>query len=258
MQRVDIENRIVEYAPEVDPASLKAHERNARVHPTGQRDALAESLGRVGWLSPVVVNRTTGNILDGHLRVEDAAARGATVPVVYVEVAADDEAFVLATFDPIAALAEWDNALLAGLVDSAAVESTALAGLLTDLVDLSSPADLEPDDDGTFSGSGAMLAGAAALLGAPKHAPEVGQTWSVFGRHFLVIGDVMVDHHVWSPLLTDGTLFLPYPGPYVMQTKRQSDNVFVMVQPDLFIAGMILDAAVATHPELPAPVVVER
>ena len=144
MQRVDIENRIVEYAPEVDPASLKAHERNARVHPTGQRDALAESLGRVGWLSPVVVNRTTGNILDGHLRVEDAAARGATVPVVYVEVAADDEAFVLATFDPIAALAEWDGDLLAGLLESAGVESSALGDLLRDQVALvTGPPDLD-------------------------------------------------------------------------------------------------------------------
>lgn len=155
---MDIENRIIEYAPAVDPASLTAHEQNARVHPTDQRDALAESLGRVGWLSPVVVNRTTGNILDGHLRVEDAVARGATVPVVYVEVAEDDEEFVLATFDPIAALAEYDGGTLAGLLERSSIQSAPLLALLNDRVALSTGPppldDLADEYDPSAVGSG--------------------------------------------------------------------------------------------------------
>ena len=79
-------------------------------------------LGDVGWVQNVVVNRTTGHVLDGHLRVELCLSRGEPmVPVVYVELDEAEEALVLASLDPLAAMAATDKAKLAALLEAAKV-----------------------------------------------------------------------------------------------------------------------------------------
>jgi hypothetical protein len=93
---------------ELDPAELIANPRNWRGHPRHQHDALSGLLGEVGWVQQVIVNRTTGRLVDGHLRVELAAGRGERVPVVYVELTEDEEALVLVSLDPLAGLATTD------------------------------------------------------------------------------------------------------------------------------------------------------
>ena len=67
-------NRIVEHA-EAAPAELVPNPRNWRSHPPEQQKALAGALAEVGWVAEVLVNRTTGNVVDGHLRIELALAR---------------------------------------------------------------------------------------------------------------------------------------------------------------------------------------
>ncbi len=66
------------------------------------------------------MNRCSGFVVDGHARVALALARGeATVPVLYVDLDPAEEALVLATLDPIGAMAGRDDeklrTLLAGL-----------------------------------------------------------------------------------------------------------------------------------------------
>src|SRR4029079_2206509 len=93
---------------------------NWRSHPSEQQQAMSGALSRVGWVAQVLVNGTTGHAVDGHLRVELARTRGEpTVPVVYVELTEDEERLVLASLDPIGAMAEAQTValeeLLAGL-----------------------------------------------------------------------------------------------------------------------------------------------
>ncbi len=134
---MNIQSRITRTGT-ANPCELKANPRNWRRHPQGQELALAEVLERVGWVQQVVVNERTGFIVDGHLRVELACKRGeASVPVVYVDLAPDEEALVLATLDPLSALAEADPAALEDLVPElpeglGADLSDMLAGLLVD------------------------------------------------------------------------------------------------------------------------------
>jgi len=52
---------------EADPAALVANPRNWRTHPAEQGAALTGVLERVGWVQQVIVNRTTGHLVDGHL-----------------------------------------------------------------------------------------------------------------------------------------------------------------------------------------------
>ena len=88
------------------PDRLLAHPSNWRSHPKAQREALADVLDEVGYVATVLVNRRTGRLVDGHLRVELARARGeASIPVTYVDLSAEEEALVLASLDPLAAMA---------------------------------------------------------------------------------------------------------------------------------------------------------
>ncbi len=62
-----------------------------------------------------MVNRTTGHVVDGHLRVELAVARNEpSVPVTYVELSEDEERLVLATSTPSAAMAAAETGRAGG------------------------------------------------------------------------------------------------------------------------------------------------
>lgn len=64
------------------------------------------------------MNRTTGHVVDGHARVEEALSREEpTVPVLYVELSEREEKLVLATFDPIGDLAATDREALSALLE---------------------------------------------------------------------------------------------------------------------------------------------
>ncbi len=126
-------NRIVGHGEE-DPAKLLANPANARRHPGPQRDALRGAMHRVGWVDEVLVNRTTGYIVDGHLRVEEAATRGdPSVPVMYVELSPEEERLVLASLDPIAAMAEYDREQLDVLLSDLRAGDAGLDALLAAL-----------------------------------------------------------------------------------------------------------------------------
>lgn len=97
-------NRIVGHGEE-PPEQLLANPANWRLHPKEQQQALAGALSEVGWVAQVMVNKTTGHVVDGHLRVELAISRHEpTVPVAYVELSEEGERLVLASLDPLAAI----------------------------------------------------------------------------------------------------------------------------------------------------------
>jgi len=96
---------------------IQFNPRNWRVHPLNQQNALKGVLEEVGWVQEVIVNKRTGNLIDGHLRCQLAAREGAkTIPVKYVDLSEEEEALVLATIDPIAAMATTDRAKLDDLM----------------------------------------------------------------------------------------------------------------------------------------------
>jgi ParB-like chromosome segregation protein Spo0J len=109
-------SRIVGHS-ESDPGDLVAHDRNWRGHPESQQKALVDALDSVGWVQTVVVNDRTGTIVDGHLRVALAMARGVTsIPVQHIDIDKQEEKLVLATLDPLAGLAATDEGALKGLL----------------------------------------------------------------------------------------------------------------------------------------------
>ena len=124
------QNRIVGHGEE-DPAQLLANPRNFRIHPKTQQDAVAGVLEEVGWVQSVIVNRTTGHLIDGHLRVSIALRDDEpTIPVVYVDLSEDEEALILATLDPLAALAGTDRQKLEELLSEVGTGSADVQSLL--------------------------------------------------------------------------------------------------------------------------------
>lgn len=111
------QNRIVGHGEEA-PDQLLANPKNWRIHPATQEAALVATLDMVGVVQGVIVNRSTGHVVDGHLRVALAIRREEpSIPVTYVELTEAEEALVLATFDPLTELVTTDHQKLGELFD---------------------------------------------------------------------------------------------------------------------------------------------
>lgn len=180
-------NRIVGTGEE-SPTDLiaAANPNNPRLHPDRQEQALGDVLDKVGFIDRVIVNKRTGRLIDGHLRVKMALAKGETsVPVEYVDLSAEEEKLVLATFDPIAGLAEFDPEILKGLAESVKLDfdfdlsgvfdNGEFDGLIADGDGGGEPADVEPQID------------RAAEL-QKEWRTEFGQVWQL-GRHKIACVD---------------------------------------------------------------------
>ena len=110
------ENKIVGTGTE-HPEQLLANPSNWRIHPKGQQDALESLLDDVGWVQNIIVNQRTGHVVDGHMRAAVAISKNETeVPVVYVDLTDEEERKVLASLDPIGAMAVTDKDVLSDLI----------------------------------------------------------------------------------------------------------------------------------------------
>lgn len=96
----------------VDPASLKAADRNPRIMPPAEMEALKRALDRWGFVDPIVVRSQDKRIIGGHQRVEAAVAMGMTeIPVVYVNVSKVDAMVLNEALNRITG--RWNEAELA-------------------------------------------------------------------------------------------------------------------------------------------------
>jgi hypothetical protein len=110
------QNRIIGHGEEA-PDQLLANPKNWRVHPAAQQQGMEAVLDTVGWVQSVVVNKRTGFLVDGHLRVTLALRRSEPmIPVVYVDLDPVEEDLILATIDPLASIARTDQAKIAELL----------------------------------------------------------------------------------------------------------------------------------------------
>lgn len=175
-------NRIIGY--DTKPAAqFTPNPLNWRTHPSVQREALRGLLGDVGWVGAVLENKQTGNLIDGHARVKEALAsdKDAPIPYLLVDLTPEEERLVLASFDPISALATADNKRLEELLKDVSSSSSAVDSMLAELakehgvLTSDEPKDAEPQID-------------KAEELRQKWGTETGQLW-VIGNHRLLVGD---------------------------------------------------------------------
>jgi hypothetical protein len=128
-----IRTRIVGHGTE-DPEQLLANPQNFRRHPGPQLEALRGSLRELGWVKGVLVNRTTGHVIDGHARIEEAMRqKEEAIPVDYVELTLEEERLALAVLDPISEMATRDEAQLQDLLADINTDDPGLKALLEEL-----------------------------------------------------------------------------------------------------------------------------
>ena len=133
----------------IDPSDLLANPLNFRIHNDIQKAAIEGSLSELGWVKSVVVNQTTGHILDGHARVTLALKAGESVPVEYVELDAAEERLALASLDYIAEMAAVDRGKLDDLLQGVSTGNEALQGMLAGMAEDNGIILTSDDDWGT-------------------------------------------------------------------------------------------------------------
>jgi len=119
------------------PASeLRPNPKNWRTHPEAQANALKGLLAEVGIADAVLARELPDGslmLLDGHLRAETLGEEMVPVLVLDVDEAEGDK--VLATLDPLAAMAEADAAKLDAILREVDTGSPDVQQLLADLAD---------------------------------------------------------------------------------------------------------------------------
>ncbi len=116
-------------------SEIEPHPLNWRTHNEAQGQALRGVLGEVGSVAPVIARRLPDGrwqLIDGHYRTELHGDQ--EIDVCEVELSDEEAAKVLASLDPIGALAGQDLEKLNQLVEGIAVEDPALEALFAELL----------------------------------------------------------------------------------------------------------------------------
>jgi len=85
-----------------------------------------------------------------------------------------------------------------------------------------------------------------AVMGEPYHV-MFGQTYLLCKIHHLVINNIVDPPHKWKELLIDNRVFIPWPDLMAADLYNHTSYPVVMVQPDRYIAGLILNYYIARH-----------
>ena len=120
----------------VPAGDLIANPKNWRTHPEQQKEALRGVLSEVGIADAVLARELPDGrlmLLDGHLRLNVMATEEIPVLILDVDEAEGDK--ILATLDPLAAMAEADANKLDELMRQVQTGSQAVADMLTELAE---------------------------------------------------------------------------------------------------------------------------
>jgi hypothetical protein len=163
-----------------DPKTLKPNERNWRKHPEQQKKLLDAMIKEVGYAGALLWNSQTQKLIDGHARRDLAIAnKEKLVPVLVGSWTEAEEKKILATLDPIAAMAKQADELYRELLEGMETESEDLKewcdGMLEGLREPEPGKDAEPQIDR-----------AQALNEIWK--VKAGDLWLI-GEHRLLCGD---------------------------------------------------------------------
>jgi DNA modification methylase len=167
------------------PASeLLANPKNWRMHPEAQRAALRGVLEEIGFADAMIARETPNGLelIDGHLRRDVMGDQ--EVPVLVVDVTAQEAEKMLLTFDPLSMMAHADTDQLVSLLADNPFESQAVRDMLEALAN--GERDVMPDLSEPVEDPGPEIDRAEELQ--DKWGTERGQIWQI-GPHRLMCGD---------------------------------------------------------------------
>lgn len=237
--------------------------RNANRHSQRGLGMLTRAMQRGGYVAPMTAT-ADGEIIDGSARLEVSedvfdgveplvVDHDGTRPVIMrrtdIPNADDPRAVAIALEANRIAEADlvWDPEVLAEIAAEGEVDLSQLWST-TELAEVMGALDgLGVDDGGVGEreddpSRGDVLALVNASLGDPRHVVVNGEVWRV-GRHHLVVVDILSGWGDYLGLLEPGDLFAPIPSVLLPHSTLAAKHRLVMVQPDPFLAGHLLDRA---------------
>ena len=130
-----IRDRIKDFR-RVSASLLQPNPKNWRVHNTRQRNVLQGILAEIGYADALLVRELSDGslqLLDGHLRAETTPNQ--EVPVLVLDLNDAESDKLLATLDPLAALADTDQTVLDNLLSQIETENIAVQEFLRSLTE---------------------------------------------------------------------------------------------------------------------------
>jgi len=118
---MNLKNRVKELRM-VKASDLSKHPSNFRTHSKAQRDALDSILSEIGFAGAILTRELPNGklqILDGHLRSEEVGKN--KVPALVTDLTEEEAKLLIATYDPIGAMAGANAEKLATLLDEVTV-----------------------------------------------------------------------------------------------------------------------------------------
>jgi len=226
----------------------------------GDVEAVKRSYEKFGQRKPLVARRlgisdngfATGTVTAGNHQLEAARAlKWKEIAVVFIDEdentakafsLADNRTHDLGTYDEneLNALLKEMEAFDADLFAATGYNSGDIDVILESLNGSKEEASLSQPDRGE------LLSLLNVAYGEPKTEVYSGDVYEV-GRHLLIIADVMKDWKKYVHYLTDDVLFLPYPGPYIALSFKLDKQKTIMVQPNVYLAGHIIDKYIAVR-----------
>ena len=130
----------------VKASELLPNPKNWRTHPEAQQNALRGVLAEVGYADALIVRETPDGLMlvDGHLRAETTP--DSKVPVLVLDINEAEADLILATLDPLAAMAEADTEALRNLTESVPTDNEYIQTLLASILEMNDAImpDVEP------------------------------------------------------------------------------------------------------------------
>jgi len=94
----------------VEISRIQVNDKNWRKHGRDQRRLFRSSIEEIGYLTPIIWNEKTGNLIDGELRFTEMKAMGEKeIEAIVVNVDAEEELKILALLDKISDMADGDK-----------------------------------------------------------------------------------------------------------------------------------------------------
>lgn len=171
---------------------LRPHPLNWRTHPEEQQKAMRAALAEIGYADVLIVRQLDDGsyqLIDGHLRAETTPDQ--KVPAIVVDLDDAEARKLLATLDPLAALARADEERLqelAGLCDFQSADLQALVDSLAGVTEARTDGLTDPDDIPDVPEEPITKTGDLWLLG--EHRLLCGDSTKASDLNRLMAGDV--------------------------------------------------------------------